>query len=201
MKTTVPTPSKSWTNLRLTAKPAEVIKESRRNANRINARASTGPRTAAGKAKAARNAQQHGLSLPTLADPIWSEEIKSLALKICGDKLNPNRRERATRVAAAHIDVLRVRQARHHIMAQALDDAKSRSRPSRLVKHEPQRPECGGLGPWSGQLLGEYAQILATLSTGLTLMDRYERRARSRRKFAIRAFYAACTEGRSKSGV
>ena len=32
-------------------------------ANRRNARASTGPRTAAGKARAAQNARRHGLSL------------------------------------------------------------------------------------------------------------------------------------------
>jgi len=37
-------------------------------ANRANARASTGPRTARGRARAARNALRHGLSLPRPSD-------------------------------------------------------------------------------------------------------------------------------------
>ena len=48
-------------------------------ANRANAKTSTGPKTAQGKARAARNARRHGLSLSVLADPDYSAEVQNLA--------------------------------------------------------------------------------------------------------------------------
>jgi hypothetical protein len=51
-------------------------------ANRKNARASTGPKTARGRARMARNAFRHGLSLPVCSDPVLCEEVESLAHKI-----------------------------------------------------------------------------------------------------------------------
>ena len=51
----------------------------RREANRANARASTGPKTSAGKARSAGNARRHGLSLPALRDPALSRDIVALA--------------------------------------------------------------------------------------------------------------------------
>lgn len=56
----------------------------RREANRANARASTGPKTRAGKARSAGNARRHGLSLPALRDPALSHEIVALARAIVG---------------------------------------------------------------------------------------------------------------------
>jgi hypothetical protein len=53
-------------------------------ANRVNARASTGPKTAQGLARAARNALRHGLSLPVCSDPALSEEVEALAREIAG---------------------------------------------------------------------------------------------------------------------
>jgi hypothetical protein len=44
-------------------------------ANRSNARASTGPKTVRGRARAARNALRHGLSLPVYSDSVLSEEV------------------------------------------------------------------------------------------------------------------------------
>jgi hypothetical protein len=56
----------------------------RREANRANARASTGPKTRAGKARSAGNARRHGLSLPALRDPALAHEIVALARAIVG---------------------------------------------------------------------------------------------------------------------
>src|SRR5262245_59534691 len=47
-------------------------------ANRANARASTGPKTARGRVHAARNALRHGLSLPLYANPTFFKEVKAL---------------------------------------------------------------------------------------------------------------------------
>ena len=81
-------------------------------ANRRNARASTGPRTAAGKARAAQNARRHGLNLPARYDPSRSGEIVTLARAIAGTDAGAERFELASRIAAAQIDVERARQAR-----------------------------------------------------------------------------------------
>lgn len=51
-------------------------------ANRANAQRSTGPRSAAGKAKAARNAERHGLTIPIARDPSLQAEVLSLPEQI-----------------------------------------------------------------------------------------------------------------------
>ena len=53
-------------------------------ANRENARASTGPKTMQGRARAAQNHFRHGLSIPVHSDPAWSEEVQALARAIAG---------------------------------------------------------------------------------------------------------------------
>ena len=58
-------------------------------ANRRNSRNSCGPRTAAGKAKASRNAQRHGLAAITHRLPVPSGETEQLARAICGDDEDP----------------------------------------------------------------------------------------------------------------
>jgi hypothetical protein len=80
-------------------------------ANRANARGSTGPKTAQGRARAARNARRHGLSLPLYSDPILSEEVEKLAREIAGTRANAEIRQLACHIAEAHIDLRRVRHA------------------------------------------------------------------------------------------
>src|SRR5262245_10871286 len=66
-------------------------------ANRANARGSTGPKTGAGRARATRNALRHGLSLPVCSDPALSEEVEALAREIAGADANAERNERQRR--------------------------------------------------------------------------------------------------------
>ena len=82
-------------------------------ANRTNARASTGPKTAPGRFHAARNALRHALSLPVYSDPVLAEEVKALAREIIGTDSNPEMQELARRIAEAQIDLRRVRHVRH----------------------------------------------------------------------------------------
>jgi hypothetical protein len=53
-------------------------------ANRANAHAGTGPRTAVGRARSAGNARRHGLNIPVLSDRWLSAEVEALAHEIAG---------------------------------------------------------------------------------------------------------------------
>ena len=85
----------------------------KRFANARNAQRCTGPKTAAGKSRAARNAFQHGLNLPVLADAALAPELEDLARKIAGEGASPRLRELAERIAEAQVDVMRARRAKH----------------------------------------------------------------------------------------
>jgi hypothetical protein len=91
-------------------------------ANRANARASTGPKTAPGRARAARNALRHGLTLPVYADPASFKDVEALAREIAGTDGDAEIQDLAHRVAEAQIDLRRVRYARHRLLTQALSN-------------------------------------------------------------------------------
>ena len=91
-------------------------------ANRANARASTGPQTTRGRARAARNALRHGLSLPVGSNPAFSEEVETLAREIAGPAANAETQELARQVAEAQIDLRRVRYARHQFLSDTLSN-------------------------------------------------------------------------------
>ena len=92
------------------------------SANRANARASTGPTTAQGRARSARNAHGHGLSLPVLVDPALSQEVEALAREMAGANASSEIQELARRIAEAQVDLRRVRCARHALLSGALGD-------------------------------------------------------------------------------
>jgi len=169
------------------------------SANRANARASTGPQTTRGRTRAARNAVRHGLSLPVCSDRALSEEVETLAREIAGPDANAETQELARRVAEAQIDLRRVRYARHQFLSDTLSqqyydslanirmkekvlDAILRRNPLdismetlKFMTSTPQGPD-------------KLAKFLSGETKKLLAMDRYERRALSRRKFAVRAF-------------
>jgi hypothetical protein len=102
--------------------------------NRENAGASTGPKTNLGRARAARNALRHGLSLPLSSDPALSEEVETLASEIGGTQANTEIQELARRVAEAQIDLRRVRCARHQFLTRTLAEPYYDSRANTRAK-------------------------------------------------------------------
>src|SRR6266702_2567653 len=143
------------------------VSAAKRAANRRNARRSTGPRTATGKARAARNARRHGLTVSPVTDPAFMREAAAVARAILQRGTDPEsqspesqaptspERLRAMQIAIAHVQVLQVRRVKCALYAR-------------------------GLG------LDELTRQLASL-------DRYERHALARRKMAMRLFAAEPT--------
>jgi hypothetical protein len=121
-------------------------------------------RTVAGKTAARRNSFKHGLSSSNLRSDV-SFEIETLACRILGEN-DPTLLPLIHAVATAQFQLNRVRATYRAIMLNAYKDA--------AVETESRGGEA---------LAAAFGKAAATLRT----LDRYERRAISKRKFAIRA--------------
>ena len=170
---------------------------------RRNATRSTGPRTRAGKSKVATNALRHGLAVPTGALPQFETKVTDLARRIAGAGASPGSLAAARRVAEAQIDLKRVRTAKALILNGSI-----RARPSpkdvlRLVRlagrvlnghvdADTAMEAQERLAHYRGVSVGPKS-LTATITEStneLLKLDRYERRALSRRKFALRDLLA-----------
>ena len=171
-------------------------------ANRANARSSTGPRSELGKTQSARNARRHGLSVPVWSDRELSADAKILALEIAGHDATPELQRLAKVIAESQIDLKRVRQACHYAIVSGIDNpdllplsalgaweqVRALIRIDNLInaklpipwklKHLIDKPEGAK----------RLALAISISARTLTSLDRYERRALSRRDNAIRAF-------------
>jgi hypothetical protein len=173
-------------------------------ANQANAKASRGPRTKAGKARSARNALRHGLSVPVCREPSLSLQAEEIALKLVGPDPDETLLDRARAFAEAQVDLNRVRARRNALVAQLLADPeyhplsayKTQVRRMRTIERVrrilKKFSNFGDINPQIELKLlkddEKFATIVEDRTRELAALDRYERRAISKRKSAIRDF-------------
>jgi hypothetical protein len=173
-------------------------------ANRVNARASTGPKTVAGRARVANNAQRHGLSLSIHRDPSVAAEIDALARTIAGPDGDAEMLSLARRIAEAELELLRVRLARRRLLAAVMRDRFYMYNAGPKKHMDKFNLLCASLfgnleqpQEWHtilfSQLKGadKFATILFDKHYRFAALERYEQRAFTRRNSAVRAFDAA----------
>ena len=88
------------------------------SANRANAKKSTGPRTAAGRAKSSRNAYRHGLSVPMQPHP---QAVEALAKAIAGEAAGEVELRAGRALAEAQLELKRIRATRVAAIPTELD--------------------------------------------------------------------------------
>jgi hypothetical protein len=128
-------------------------------ANRANARKSTGPRTAAGKATVSHNARRHGLSRPLLCEGTFTPHVEALAREIAGEDAGGERLALACNIAAAQLDLARIRNAKVDLQ------------------------NAANFGSTDAQFPCDWSAL-----TRLERLDRYEQRVITRRRRAIWEF-------------
>jgi hypothetical protein len=178
-----------------------------RRANQANAKASKGPKTKAGKARSAQNALRHGLCIPVCREPSLLFQAEELALKLAGPDPDDALLDRARAVAEAQVDLNRVRARRNALVARLMADPeykplstyKKQLRIMRMIDRFERisgKPfDLDDIGPLPDfkPLEGDkkFATVVEDRVRELAALDRYERRAISKRKSAIRTFDSA----------
>jgi len=156
------------------------------SANRANAAGSTGPRTEAGKAVARLNALRHGLAAAMALEPSADEELEKLARAILPGDNQSELLGLARRVAEAELMLRRVRRAQFMSTSIPFLNAKVVARYSIDDLQDSIIP--GRQDPTAPSIVATPEQRNDYEADALV---RYERRALSRRKSAIRDFDAA----------
>jgi hypothetical protein len=164
------------------------------SSNGINRRRSGGPRTAVGKASSRRNALQHGLSVSVLNEPAMCFEVEKLARAIAGAGADEAQLSQARIIAEAQFDLVRIQGAKGALMNSHMAELMSSRAvvPGEDVTLDSERGDARVEGDDSsvqGGCAPEFAipptiEIMRQLSR----LERYECRAISRRRRAMRAF-------------
>jgi plasmid stabilization system protein ParE len=128
--------------------------------NRKNAQRSTGPRSEPGRQISRRNALRHGLAIAIGSDSSFSSEVETLASALDRRTGRGTVRVFARQLAEAEIDLLRIRKIRATQFGAIVDN------------------------PGAGR------EAHSELNENLAKLERYERRAYSRRKRALNAMMA-----------
>lgn len=150
----------------------------RLKANRQNARASTGPKSAGGKARASQNAYRHGLGVPIRSDANCVRRIEALARHLAGTDASAELMARAYAVATAQTELERVRQ-RRQLLARPQHNCEYERAPGAVQPAHISTSSEGG------------AAILSDIIAEIHALDRYEQRALARRNHSTVALDAA----------
>jgi hypothetical protein len=126
-------------------------------ANRNNAKKSTGPRSVAGREAVRRNARRHGLAVAIGGDPAFHEDVEKLAKALSLASGAQQVSEHAREAAEAELDLKRIRKVRAFLF-------------EKLYFADTAAPDG-----------------ITDLNVKLAKLERYERRAFSKRKRALRA--------------
>jgi hypothetical protein len=169
-------------------------------ANRRNACKSTGPKTSAGKQRAAGNSYTHGLNVKT-DDGDNSDDVELLVRHIAGDATNQHLLQWARSAARAHLDLVRVRQIKVDIINRVIEFGVLEPRPFRFrslsaemryLKRQPfdqpvEWPKwVDPLGPMPSEQEEGAAEAVRRLLPELRKLNRYETRAYALKARALR---------------
>lgn len=174
------------------AEGAAAGRQARLRANRENATRSTGPRSAAGKARSAKNALRHGLAAPVGDSEELAPAIADLSRRLAGEGAEAVLSSCAARAAEAQLDLARIRDARRRLIlavetALAPAGAAARRRDRAEDKSE---QLMRAFSPQAAELFAATRSrgdaALERLLKELAALERYERRAFSRRRRAFR---------------
>lgn len=179
----------------------------RRGASSRNAQRSTGPKSAAGKARSSGNARRHGLGAAELGATDDSAEVKRILEALCAPGADPARIEQARIIAEASLLIRRVRAARVALVERCrkppstpgfnLGDKRASDRMAYVGANKLAiGAECARRSKELKESCApcerdDQSAFLAGLPE-LMRLERYERRAWSRRKRAI-AIYTHLT--------
>jgi hypothetical protein len=159
-----------------------VTSERKREANRRNASRSTGPRSPAGKATASANAFRHGLAINPSVQAALTPRLEQLKAGFARGNADLAVQMEAERVAEATLALALVQDVRFNI----IERARRAMEPSIPINSECRDKSLppGASVPCASSLVNSYepSKVLSELES----LHRYERRAMSSRRKAIR---------------
>jgi hypothetical protein len=154
-------------------------------ANRRNAQKSKGPRTAAGKARASCNSRKHALTTISRNHPLYAPRIEAIARTICSEATNAELWEQALIIGECTTLLACAQAERIALIEQSLGSTSAHTSDAGAAG----RAELGASQCKTTPLRDEL-EAMGLAARDLNRLERYERRALSRRKRAIETFMA-----------